>query len=154
MRGTRLWWGAMVVLGLALGTIRAVEGPLHGSAIGSGLADLLAAVVVILAARAVRRQGGHPAWTGAGLGVVFAALGSWPVWLVHVTRTQVRTLLASRLHVTPSAAEITQTLRLMNAPAAHAVSYGGALLGGLVIGLILGAIGGATTRPGEPSQAV
>ncbi|MCY0886137.1 MAG: hypothetical protein OWV35_09690 [Firmicutes bacterium] len=154
MRGTSRWWVLMAGLGLGLGIVRAALGPLHSNVVVSVIADLLAAVIVVLAGRELRRHAGHFALAGGGLGVVYAALASWPIWLVHLNRAQVRALLISRVHATPSDVLVTRTMHLLNAPAAHGLSYVGTLLVGFLIGLILGAVGGWTTRPGEPSRAV
>ena len=110
--------------------------------------DILIAATAFAAGFAARTRSGHPAWSGAAVGVVYGAVSGIRAFLQKVTMGQLRSALQSVHRTSP--VSMSRLLAIVNAPAAHlgsllvsAVLFG---LLGLILGAIAGAIAGGSGR--------
>jgi len=132
--------GTYIVIAVVLGVVSLllVLGKVTGL---SAVLNILIAATVFAAGFAARTRSGHPAWSGAGVGVAYGAVSGIQAFLQKVTMSELRTALLDVHRTSP--VSMSRLLVIVNSPGAHlgrlvvsAIVYG-------LLGLILGAIAGA-----------
>ena len=142
-------FGMYLGIGIVLGAVALALALGKVSGLGVVL-DVLIAATTFAAGFAARARGGHPAWSGAGVGAVYGIVLGIRSFFQKTTASELRSALEKAHRTSP--VRMSRLLSIANSPLVHLGSLALTVIIFGVVGLIIGAIAGAIAG-GREQQA-